>query len=66
MLLSDWLFLCQLSSDFWDSFGLRRGAGSQDVDGAVTCLCLPVQEPGHCADFHPSGAVVAIGTHSGR
>ncbi|XP_028927919.1 echinoderm microtubule-associated protein-like 4 isoform X6 [Ornithorhynchus anatinus] len=25
-----------------------------------------VDEPGHCADFHPSGAVVAIGTHSGR
>uniref|UniRef100_A0A803T092 EMAP like 4 n=1 Tax=Anolis carolinensis TaxID=28377 RepID=A0A803T092_ANOCA len=24
------------------------------------------QEPGHCADFHPSGTVVAIGTHSGR
>uniref|UniRef100_A0A8C7XA49 EMAP like 4 n=1 Tax=Oryzias sinensis TaxID=183150 RepID=A0A8C7XA49_9TELE len=23
-------------------------------------------EHGHCADFHPSGAVVAIGTHSGR
>uniref|UniRef100_A0A665WTY6 EMAP like 4 n=1 Tax=Echeneis naucrates TaxID=173247 RepID=A0A665WTY6_ECHNA len=28
---------------------------------------LPVpQEHGHCADFHPSGAVVAIGTHSGK
>ncbi|OXB77960.1 UNVERIFIED_CONTAM: hypothetical protein H355_003183 [Colinus virginianus] len=27
---------------------------------------VEVQEPGHCADFHPSGAVVAIGTHSGR
>ncbi|XP_034967119.2 echinoderm microtubule-associated protein-like 4 isoform X5 [Zootoca vivipara] len=25
-----------------------------------------VEEPGHCADFHPSGTVVAIGTHSGR
>ncbi|XP_055986515.1 echinoderm microtubule-associated protein-like 4 isoform X1 [Sorex fumeus] len=25
-----------------------------------------VDEPGHCADFHPSGSVVAIGTHSGR
>ncbi|XP_038607089.1 echinoderm microtubule-associated protein-like 4 isoform X2 [Tachyglossus aculeatus] len=25
-----------------------------------------VDEPGHCADFHPSGVVVAIGTHSGR
>ncbi|XP_038031970.1 echinoderm microtubule-associated protein-like 4 isoform X14 [Anas platyrhynchos] len=25
-----------------------------------------LDEPGHCADFHPSGAVVAIGTHSGR
>ncbi|XP_012873357.1 PREDICTED: echinoderm microtubule-associated protein-like 4 [Dipodomys ordii] len=25
-----------------------------------------VDEPGHCADFHPSGTVVAIGTHSGR
>ncbi|VFV22704.1 echinoderm microtubule-associated [Lynx pardinus] len=24
-----------------------------------------VDEPGHCADFHPSGTVVAIGTHSG-
>lgn len=24
------------------------------------------QEHGHCADFHPSGAVVAIGTHSGK
>ncbi|XP_013880777.1 echinoderm microtubule-associated protein-like 4 isoform X2 [Austrofundulus limnaeus] len=23
-------------------------------------------DSGHCADFHPSGAVVAIGTHSGR
>uniref|UniRef100_A0A8C4PHX6 Echinoderm microtubule-associated protein-like 3 n=1 Tax=Equus asinus TaxID=9793 RepID=A0A8C4PHX6_EQUAS len=23
-----------------------------------------VDEPGHCADFHPSGTVVAIGTHS--
>uniref|UniRef100_A0A3Q3GBK9 EMAP like 4 n=1 Tax=Labrus bergylta TaxID=56723 RepID=A0A3Q3GBK9_9LABR len=28
-------------------------------------LSLP-QEHGHCADFHPSGAVVAIGTHSGK
>uniref|UniRef100_A0A7M4FB95 Echinoderm microtubule-associated protein-like 4 n=1 Tax=Crocodylus porosus TaxID=8502 RepID=A0A7M4FB95_CROPO len=27
---------------------------------------VEVQEPGHCADFHPSGTVVAIGTHSGR
>ncbi|KAI4585656.1 hypothetical protein MJG53_005890 [Ovis ammon polii x Ovis aries] len=25
-----------------------------------------VDEPGHCADFHPGGTVVAIGTHSGR
>uniref|UniRef100_A0A3B4WIB2 Echinoderm microtubule-associated protein-like 4 n=1 Tax=Seriola lalandi dorsalis TaxID=1841481 RepID=A0A3B4WIB2_SERLL len=25
-----------------------------------------VEEHGHCADFHPSGAVVAIGTHSGK
>ncbi|XP_015218317.1 echinoderm microtubule-associated protein-like 4 isoform X2 [Lepisosteus oculatus] len=25
-----------------------------------------LDEPGHCADFHPSGAVVAIGTHSGK
>ncbi|KAM7173166.1 echinoderm microtubule-associated protein-like 4 isoform 7-T7 [Macrochelys suwanniensis] len=25
-----------------------------------------LDEPGHCADFHPSGTVVAIGTHSGR
>ncbi|KAM4041729.1 LOW QUALITY PROTEIN: echinoderm microtubule-associated protein-like 4 [Anomaloglossus baeobatrachus] len=25
-----------------------------------------LDEPGHCADFHPSGIVVAIGTHSGR
>uniref|UniRef100_A0A3Q3B700 EMAP like 4 n=1 Tax=Kryptolebias marmoratus TaxID=37003 RepID=A0A3Q3B700_KRYMA len=25
-----------------------------------------LDEHGHCADFHPSGAVVAIGTHSGR
>uniref|UniRef100_A0A8B9QSF5 Echinoderm microtubule-associated protein-like 4 n=1 Tax=Apteryx owenii TaxID=8824 RepID=A0A8B9QSF5_APTOW len=25
-----------------------------------------LDEPGHCADFHPSGMVVAIGTHSGR
>ncbi|XP_043916203.1 echinoderm microtubule-associated protein-like 4 isoform X2 [Protopterus annectens] len=25
-----------------------------------------LDEPGHCADFHPSGSVVAIGTHSGR
>ncbi|XP_061600662.1 echinoderm microtubule-associated protein-like 4 isoform X1 [Cololabis saira] len=25
-----------------------------------------LEEHGHCADFHPSGAVVAIGTHSGR
>ncbi|KAM9315655.1 echinoderm microtubule-associated protein-like 4 [Gastrophryne carolinensis] len=25
-----------------------------------------LEEPGHCADFHPSGTVVAIGTHSGR
>ncbi|XP_073409545.1 echinoderm microtubule-associated protein-like 4 isoform X2 [Dendrobates tinctorius] len=25
-----------------------------------------LDEPGHCADFHPSGVVVAIGTHSGR
>ncbi|XP_077341817.1 echinoderm microtubule-associated protein-like 4 isoform X4 [Lithobates pipiens] len=25
-----------------------------------------LEEPGHCADFHPSGIVVAIGTHSGR
>uniref|UniRef100_A0A4W6ECX9 EMAP like 4 n=1 Tax=Lates calcarifer TaxID=8187 RepID=A0A4W6ECX9_LATCA len=28
-------------------------------------LSLP-QEHGHCADFHPSGAVVTIGTHSGK
>ncbi|XP_049926380.1 echinoderm microtubule-associated protein-like 4 [Epinephelus moara] len=27
---------------------------------------VEVQEHGHCADFHPSGAVVAIGTHSGK
>uniref|UniRef100_A0A8B9JWE7 Echinoderm microtubule-associated protein-like 4 n=1 Tax=Astyanax mexicanus TaxID=7994 RepID=A0A8B9JWE7_ASTMX len=27
---------------------------------------LDVREHGHCADFHPSGAVVAIGTHSGK
>ncbi|KAG8443603.1 hypothetical protein GDO86_008955 [Hymenochirus boettgeri] len=25
-----------------------------------------LDEPGHCAEFHPSGTVVAIGTHSGR
>uniref|UniRef100_A0A8C7VX67 Echinoderm microtubule-associated protein-like 4 n=1 Tax=Oncorhynchus mykiss TaxID=8022 RepID=A0A8C7VX67_ONCMY len=25
-----------------------------------------LDEHGHCADFHPSGAVVAIGTHSGK
>uniref|UniRef100_A0A8C5GED4 EML-like second beta-propeller domain-containing protein n=1 Tax=Gouania willdenowi TaxID=441366 RepID=A0A8C5GED4_GOUWI len=25
-----------------------------------------LEEHGHCADFHPSGAVVAIGTHSGK
>ncbi|XP_028676373.1 echinoderm microtubule-associated protein-like 4 isoform X1 [Erpetoichthys calabaricus] len=25
-----------------------------------------LDEPGHCADFHPSGVVVAIGTHSGK
>ncbi|KAF4016252.1 hypothetical protein G4228_007645, partial [Cervus hanglu yarkandensis] len=25
-----------------------------------------VDEPGHCADFHPGGTVVAVGTHSGR
>uniref|UniRef100_G3TTS1 EMAP like 4 n=1 Tax=Loxodonta africana TaxID=9785 RepID=G3TTS1_LOXAF len=25
-----------------------------------------LDEPGHCADFHPGGTVVAIGTHSGR
>ncbi|CAL8297753.1 unnamed protein product [Merluccius merluccius] len=25
-----------------------------------------VEEHGHCADFHPSGAVVAIGTRSGK
>uniref|UniRef100_A0A4W3H2M9 EMAP like 4 n=1 Tax=Callorhinchus milii TaxID=7868 RepID=A0A4W3H2M9_CALMI len=25
-----------------------------------------LDEPGHCADFHPSGVVVAIGTHTGR
>ncbi|XP_053568301.1 echinoderm microtubule-associated protein-like 4 isoform X2 [Bombina bombina] len=25
-----------------------------------------LDETGHCADFHPSGIVVAIGTHSGR
>uniref|UniRef100_A0A8D0CGS8 Echinoderm microtubule-associated protein-like 4 n=1 Tax=Scleropages formosus TaxID=113540 RepID=A0A8D0CGS8_SCLFO len=25
-----------------------------------------LDEPGHCADFHPGGAVVAIGTHSGK
>lgn len=31
----------------------------------MTGLSLP-QEHGHCADFHPTGAVVAIGTHSGK
>uniref|UniRef100_A0A8C1RLC4 EMAP like 4 n=1 Tax=Cyprinus carpio TaxID=7962 RepID=A0A8C1RLC4_CYPCA len=25
-----------------------------------------LDEHGHCADFHPSGSVVAIGTHSGK
>ncbi|XP_061645666.1 echinoderm microtubule-associated protein-like 4 isoform X2 [Phyllopteryx taeniolatus] len=25
-----------------------------------------VEEHGHCADFHPSGGVVALGTHSGK
>ncbi|XP_056147319.1 echinoderm microtubule-associated protein-like 4 [Lampris incognitus] len=25
-----------------------------------------LEEHGHCADFHPSGVVVAIGTHSGK
>ncbi|XP_058880719.1 echinoderm microtubule-associated protein-like 4 isoform X2 [Acipenser ruthenus] len=25
-----------------------------------------LDEPGHCAEFHPSGVVVAIGTHSGK
>ncbi|XP_051936571.1 echinoderm microtubule-associated protein-like 4 isoform X2 [Hippocampus zosterae] len=25
-----------------------------------------VEEHGHCADFHPAGRVVAIGTHSGK
>ncbi|XP_057703529.1 echinoderm microtubule-associated protein-like 4 isoform X2 [Corythoichthys intestinalis] len=25
-----------------------------------------VEEHGHCADFHPGGGVVAIGTHSGK
>lgn len=35
------------------------------VDMWLTVLSRP-QEHGHCADFHPSGAVVAIGTHSGK
>ncbi|XP_048843980.1 echinoderm microtubule-associated protein-like 4 isoform X1 [Brienomyrus brachyistius] len=25
-----------------------------------------LEEPGHCADFHPGGAVVAIGSHLGK
>uniref|UniRef100_A0A7N8XT68 EMAP like 4 n=1 Tax=Mastacembelus armatus TaxID=205130 RepID=A0A7N8XT68_9TELE len=29
-------------------------------------VCLWNSEHGHCADFHPSGAVVTIGTHSGK
>uniref|UniRef100_A0A2K5QDK0 Uncharacterized protein n=1 Tax=Cebus imitator TaxID=2715852 RepID=A0A2K5QDK0_CEBIM len=47
-------------------------------DLLLTCVCLwnsmgyrlewtrLVGEPGHCADFHPSGTVVAIGMRSGR
>lgn len=36
-----------------------------DIHRWLTALSLP-QEHGHCADFHPSGAVVTIGTHSGK
>ncbi|MFT7817186.1 echinoderm microtubule-associated protein-like 4-like [Arapaima gigas] len=35
------------------------------VDHTVEWTKL-LDEPGHCADFHPCGAVVAIGTHSGK
>ncbi|KAL0964348.1 hypothetical protein UPYG_G00322640 [Umbra pygmaea] len=35
-----------------------------EVQGHTDELLL--DEHGHCADFHPSGTVVAIGTHSGK
>lgn len=52
--------------------GVGRSGGAhwysgdwQVIDRWLTALSVP-QEHGHCADFHPSGAVVAIGTHSGK
>lgn len=47
-----------LTADWWIYYYLM-------IERLLTALSLP-QEHGHCADFHPSGAVVAIGTHSGK
>lgn len=51
-------------------------ASHQHCNGLLLCFSIHLslvpfslshfQEHGHCADFHPSGAVVAIGTHSGK
>uniref|UniRef100_A0A3Q3SZK0 EMAP like 4 n=1 Tax=Mastacembelus armatus TaxID=205130 RepID=A0A3Q3SZK0_9TELE len=36
------------------------------VDHSLQWTVFLSKEHGHCADFHPSGAVVTIGTHSGK
>uniref|UniRef100_A0A3Q3B5P7 EMAP like 4 n=1 Tax=Kryptolebias marmoratus TaxID=37003 RepID=A0A3Q3B5P7_KRYMA len=52
------LYLC-------DGFRVSVGPLLYLCDGFRVSVALR-WEHGHCADFHPSGAVVAIGTHSGR
>lgn len=37
------------------------GGGSRSLQGVS-----PLQETGLCADFHPSGRVVAVGLNTGR
>ncbi|GCB73893.1 hypothetical protein scyTo_0002975 [Scyliorhinus torazame] len=71
----DSLFL-QVPDQFGAIRAVAEGKGDQFLIGTSRNFILrgtfndgfqiEVQEPGHCAEFHPSGVVVAIGTHSGR
>uniref|UniRef100_A0A8C1VPV0 EMAP like 4 n=1 Tax=Cyprinus carpio TaxID=7962 RepID=A0A8C1VPV0_CYPCA len=54
----------------WSGSSLARKQGIFGVRTPMLIFLIgeyiKKNEHGHCADFHPSGSVVAIGTHSGK
>uniref|UniRef100_A0A8C6T4W8 EMAP like 4 n=1 Tax=Neogobius melanostomus TaxID=47308 RepID=A0A8C6T4W8_9GOBI len=67
-----------LRGTFTDGFTVEVQGHTDELWGLDRLVCLwdsaehrlkwsrSLEEHGHCADFHPSGSVVAIGTHSGK